>query len=443
MKNIIRKNQKIKLLPKAYLKLPESPGVYLFLKKGSVIYVGKSINLKKRVASYFRLNLETKTERMVTEADEISYIRVENELESLLLEAKLIKKYMPKYNFVAKDNKNSLHIGITKENLPRVLTLRKPDSKKGVYISLYGPFPSSNEVRSVLKMIRKVFPFSDHKQGKKPCFHSQIGLCQPCPNNIAIIKDQKLKRLYIQEYKKNIRQIKYLLDGKSKMVKNGLKKEMDKYSQKKDFEKAKSVYIKIKTLEYITGQHVPTELYLENPNLVSEIRNKELKELENLLKIHFPFPKLRTIECFDVAHLQGTGAAASMVSFVNGDPDKSKFRHFKIRQPKTKSDNDSLRETIKRRLEHLKDWGKPDLIIVDGGINQVRTFLSVLSSKNIKIPVVGVAKHPDRLIVGNEKIKLSGHPHNLISRIRNEAHRFARVYHHKLYSRSLFERFNR
>lgn len=439
MTDLTSKIKKTKLSPKVYRALPEDAGVYLYFKGKSVIYVGKAINLRKRVASYFRINLENKTRKMISEAERISYIKVRSELEALLLEAKLIRKYLPKYNIVAKDDKHPLYILITKEIYPRILAVRKSDLKKNPSIGLYGPFPSSQKVRLVLKMIRRIFPYSDHKLGKRACIYSQIGLCNPCPNTIKMTND-KLQMINLRKkYLKNIRNIKTILDGKIEKTVQGLEKEMSKLSNEQKYEEALEMRNKIRALEYVVNSNFLINSYLENPNLADEIRGKEVGELKSLLESQISISNLNRIECFDVAHLAGTNATASMVTFVNGEAEKGKYRHFRIRQLKSMSDTDSLKEVIARRLRHLKDWGKPDLIIVDGGVGQVKAFTQVLSRQNIKIPVVGIAKHPDRLIVNDKKIKLSGRPLNLVSRMRDEAHRFARVYHHKLYRTSLLK----
>ena len=174
---------KIKIKPKIYSFLPETPGVYIFWDKNIPIYVGKAINLKRRVSSYFNLHLEPKTKKLMSEAETLSYIKVNSDFEALLLEANLIKKYLPKYNIVSKDDKHPLYITISKEEFPRILTSRKTDLKKRDLIAYYGPFPSSSNVKSILKIIRKIFPYSDHAIGKRPCLYSQIGLCDPCPNS--------------------------------------------------------------------------------------------------------------------------------------------------------------------------------------------------------------------------------------------------------------------
>lgn len=160
--------------------IPENPGVYIFKKDSQVIYVGKAINLKRRVRSYFDLHLLPKTKKMVSEANNLKFIIVSSEFEALLLEAKLIKKFQPKYNVIAKDDKHPLYIAITKEEFPRVIAVRKLITSNYSLMASYGPFPSSHNVYSVLKMIRRIFPYSDHKIGKRVCLYSHIGLCNPC-----------------------------------------------------------------------------------------------------------------------------------------------------------------------------------------------------------------------------------------------------------------------
>ncbi len=166
--------------------------------------MGKAINLKKRLESYYRLNLSPKTKNMVREASSISFIRVTSELEALLLEAKLIKLLQPKYNFIAKDDKHSLYIKISNDQYPIIKSVRKSDLENSQ--AIFGPFPSSQKVYSVLKFLRKNFPYSDHKIGKKACIYNQIGLCSPCPNTIKNISEKK-------KYLKNIMNVKKILDG--------------------------------------------------------------------------------------------------------------------------------------------------------------------------------------------------------------------------------------
>ena len=136
---------------KTFLNLPEVPAVYTFWQKNSPIYIGKSVNLRSRLNSYLDLHLSIKTEQMVSEADEVTYIEVTSDLESLLLEADLVHRHKPKYNILLKDDKHALYIVITKEEFPRVITSRKSGD--------YGPFPNSGNVKTILRLIRKYFPF--------------------------------------------------------------------------------------------------------------------------------------------------------------------------------------------------------------------------------------------------------------------------------------------
>lgn len=406
---------------KEFLKLPSVPAVYTFWRNKTPLYIGKSINIKSRLNSYLDLNLNVKTARMVSDADDVTFIKVTSDLESLLLEADLVHKFKPKFNILLKDDKHALYIVITHEEFPRVITSRKNGD--------FGPFPNSSNVKTILKLIRKIFPFSDHVIGKRPCLYSHIGLCNPCPNEIV----HSTKYLVLRkQYMKNIKNIKLILSRKFNFVRNKLEKEMNNFSKLERFEEAKELRDKIKIFDYITQEKVNTLEFLQNPNLVEDRRNEELEILCKLVKV----VNLERIECYDVAHLSGLSATASMVVLINGENENSKYKHFKIRQKNKQSDYDSMREIASRRIKHLEDWGRPNLIIVDGGLGQIRIFNEIFFE--YKIPVVGIAKHPDRLVFPNgTKIRLIGPTLHLVSRIRNEAHRFARRLHHKLISKAL------
>lgn len=418
--------KRVPISKESFSSLPQNAGIYIYWQNSIPIYIGKAINLKNRLESYLANTLETKTQAMIDSAKNLSYIKVGRELEALLLEAYLINKYQPKYNFIAKDDKHPLYIRITKETYPRVLTARKIDAKFP-NLAFFGPFPSSKTVFSVLKMIRKIIPYSDHKIGKKACFYHHLGLCNPCPNEIKTKADTVV-------YRKNIYRIKNILSGNFPVVINELNREMHEYSNRQEYELANETLEKIKGLQYISQPISEINEFLKNPNLLEDQRKREISDLQKLLKITHP---LKRIECFDVAHLSGSYATASQVTFINGDSEKSLYRTFRIRQSQSQNDLASLSEVAKRRLKHLADWGKPDLIIVDGGINQIKVFFSFFAPE--KIPVIGLAKKRETLIFpDNREIVLQPGPvKNLLQRIRNEAHRFAQKYHHQLLERSL------
>lgn len=417
---------------KEFLKLPQVPGVYTFWKEGKPIYIGKSINLKSRLNSYLLPNLGIKTSQMVLEAEEVTYIKVTSELEALLLESSLIKKNQPKYNIISKDDKHDLYIGITAEEFPRILTLRKENQIK--LKAIFGPFPSSYNVKSILKLIRRIFPYSDHVISKKPCFYNHLGLCNPCPNIISSLKDDQ-RNILKHRYLDNIRNIKLILSRRFSSLRNILEKEMNFLASEQRYEEAKDIRDKIRALDYITQEKTSEEKFIENPNLIEDIYDLQLSELKKITGIN----NLERIECFDVAHLSGSAATASMVVMLAGSLENSQYRHFKIRQEKKQSDYDSMKEIALRRFNNLKRWGRPDLIIVDGGSGQVKIFNDRFSES--EIPVLGIAKHPDRLVFPDgRKIKLTNKALEIVSRIRDEAHRFARRLHHKNLSALLTEK---
>ena len=442
----LKQLKKIKAQKSNLDKVPSSPGIYVFWSEsGAVNYIGKAINLKKRLTSYFSKTIEGKTRNMVRASEYISYIKVGSELEALVLEANLVGTYKPKYNSDLKDDKKPLYIKITDEFFPRVQTARKIE--KGQNKAFFGPFPSGYKVRSVLRMLRRVFPFSDHKMGKDKCFYSHLGLCSPCPSVINSLSNKNQKEFERKKYLKNIKNLKSILSGNINGVKKNLIKEMEEFSKQEKYESAQEIKRQLELLSYITQPITSVSGFLKNPNLIEDIRENEIADLTKMVRKYIKAPKsLIRIECFDVAHMQGTSPTASMVTFINAEPEKSMYRRFKINQNKGNSDTDSLREVAKRRLKYLATWGVPDLIIVDGGKGQVSAFLDMYEKEGIA--VCGLAKREETLVFGmreNGKIRFvervvpKGPARNLVVRLRNEAHRFARSYHFKLVEKNLFE----
>lgn len=420
--------------------LPLTPGVYLFKNsKGKVIYVGKAKNLKSRVTSYLALDLGTKTAQMVELASGLETIKVDSEVEALLLEAELVRQYKPKYNIQLKDDKTPIYIGITKEEYPRIILLRRTQLDTLKLKKLYGPFLSSLTAKRILRRIRKVFPFSHHKLGKRACIYSQIGLCNPCPNMINSTADKAQKTKLRKIYLNHISKIEKTLSGKIKVVRRELEAEMKRASKNENYELAKAAKEQIRDMDYFTSSFDRTEGYIENPNLLMDIRERELADLSNSIKKYVEHTKLRRIECFDIAHLAGTYPTASMVVLVDGEIDKRSYRHFRITGRKKADDVDNMKSVLERRKNHFADWGEPDLIIVDGGKTQLSVAKEVLGND---FPVIGLAKRYETLVfksdTGFSEVRLGNTPaKNLVQRIRDEAHRFARAYHHKLVAKAL------
>lgn len=428
----------VKVNKKAVADLPLTPGVYIFKDKNkNPLYVGMSKALRNRLKSYFSSNLDPKTKAMISEAVYFSYIPVDSEFEALLLEAKLVAKFRPLYNIQLKDDKSPLYIVITKEEFPRVITLRQTQLEGVAKQNVYGPFVNSRSVKKILKQIRRIFPYATHKPGKRACLYSQIGLCSPCPSLIFNLHDLKQKQTLKSQYLGNIKQIQKTLSGKLKTVKRELEKKMYEASANEDFEEAAEILKKLNTLEQITSAKPKTYEYLKDPNLLSDIRAKETAELKKLLKPEIDIKNLERIECFDVSHFAGSFPTSSMVTFINGEPDKRFYRHFKLK--KGSSDTGAIAETLQRRAKYLDKWGRPDLIVVDGGKGQVSAALEVID----EIPVIGLAKRFETLIIKSSDGFISkpatGKALHLVQRLRDESHRFARRYHHYLVKKAIRE----
>ncbi|HZX00962.1 MAG TPA: excinuclease ABC subunit UvrC [Candidatus Paceibacterota bacterium] len=386
-------------MKKLYEKLPVSPGVY-FMKDGlgKLLYIGKAGNLKRRVTSYFLRSHDRRIESMVSKIAKIEYRETDSALEALILEAALIKKNQPPYNVLEKDDTSFIYIEITKETYPRVLLVRGRMPIKG---ERFGPFLSAQQSRQALKFIRKIFPFSVHpvdKIGKltRPCFEYEIGLCPgTCVGAVSRT-----------DYLKNIRNIKLFLEGKKKRVLSNLKKEMAQASKKMEFEQAAKIKRRIFSLENI-----------QDAGFINETETiREGKKLR--------------LEGYDISNISGDSAVGSMVVFVGGRPAKSEYRKFKIRGSNRPDDTRMMKEMLTRRFGN--DWTHPDVILVDGGLPQVNAAKNVLHKLGLKIPLVGIAKGPERKrndFFGN--IPLGVTEKELIA-LRDEAHRFAIRYHKKI-----------
>jgi len=309
-------------------KLPETTGVYVFEKDKEFLYIGKAANIKERVKQHRKLS------RLSRLTGHIGYVETDSETDALLLEAKLIKKYQPKYNVDWKDDKNYFYVGITKEPFPRVFITHQPSRPKSE-LKYIGPFVDGKKLKKILTELRKKFPYRtcktlpSRKAGTRPCLWYHLKQCPaPC-----------------------------LFSG---------------------------------------GR----------------------------------------LEAYDISNIQGEEAAGSMVTFVNGKPDKNFYRRFKIKGAAEPNDVAMLKEVLERRLKH-KEWPYPDLILVDGGRAQLNAAKSLS-----KIPVMALAKKRNELYVKGDKkpILLKNLPQefsNFILRARDEAHRFARAYHHHLRDKRL------
>jgi excinuclease ABC subunit C len=426
-----------------YKKLPDAPGVYLMHDAdGRVLYVGKAGNLRRRVSSYFERPHDVRIESLVRKITHIDFRQTDTALEALILEAELIKEITPPYNVREKDDKSFLYIEITREKFPRVLLVRGQSNARDVKsgarsgaVRRWGPFTSASSVREALRILRRIFPWNTHDPEHigtfaRPCFDAEIGLCPgTCVGAISH-----------EEYLKTIERLKMFLDGKKKRLLAALEKDMAVASKRTDFEKAEKLRRQIFALKHIRD----TALIADSDVLLVGGNKKAAAE-------GVPAEDYR-IEGYDISNISGTSAVGSMVVFEGNEPNKSEYRKFKIRTIFTPNDVGMLTEMLERRFSRAAAGGKrneanerhswrlPDLILIDGGIAQANAAKKVLMRAGLKIPLVGIAKGPERKrndILGAVP-KWTNKP--TLIKVRNEAHRFAIGYHKAVRNRNFLAR---
>lgn len=430
-------------LSKKLQTLPTTPGVYFYKdKNGEIIYVGKAANLRNRVRQYFQKSRlrDAKTDALVADIVEVDWIEVETELDALFLEAEQIRRNMPKYNILLRDDKSQVYVRISYNSThPTVTTTRRPLDDGAEYL---GPYLSTVAVRKALKYLRRAFPYSTHVvPPKRACLQYQLGLCPGIEENKTSLED----------YRKNLIMLKQYLRGRRRQLIDELESEMRSAAAVQDFEQAAIIRNQLGALNQLKKQIVFGDS--ENLDLSKDQGLFELTSLLSLTKIP------RHIEGYDISHMQGSDTVASMVVFVNGVPAKTQYRKFKMRIVGN-DDFAHINEVVSRRLKrrHTKKWVLPDLLLIDGGKGQLSAAIKACQEQGVKVPIIGLAKREEEIIIHSDSfvqldqdflkdkhglVRYSGPfttvslPHSLpavklLQRIRDESHRFAVSYHSTL-----------
>lgn len=362
--------------------LPRSPGVYFHKSKsGEIIYVGKAAILKNRVRQYFQStrDMDVKTRALVEEIHDTDWVETESEIDALFLESEMVKRYMPRFNILLRDDKSQTFIRIDmKSEWPTVSFTRNPSDDGAEY---FGPYYNGFTIKKALRYLRKVFPYytAVPKENGRPDLDSHIGL-SPRPGTTSFEYKQTLKRL-----------IRYMEGGRSAIVRE-LEKEMQLAAKLHDFENAAMLRNRISDLKSL--QH---KIMFGDREFMDISKDKALSSLVTLLGL----PKIPVrIEGYDISHMGGTNVVASMVVFTNGVSDRANYRKFKTRIEQN-DDYYNMHETLHRRLseKNLKAWGKPDLILIDGGKGQLDAALKAVEAYNLKIPTISIAKREEEIIV--------------------------------------------
>ena len=530
--------------------LPDSPGCYLMKHQGEIIYVGKAVNLKNRVRSYFHTKEHTpKVAAMVAQVDDFDILLCNTNLEALALECNLIKLHKPHYNILLKDDKHYPYVRIDRrEPFPRVTIARRMQKDGAQY---FGPYIGAAAIRDALEVVRKVFPIRtcDKKLPLKvpvrPCVNYEIGRCKaPC----AHLCTQ-------EEYAEIIDGVISFLNGNSKEICDRLNSEMWDAAKKMDYELAAQKRDALRDVEglmerqraiqtndaqqdvlalaqdgldamaqvlMIRGgrmiggdsfalpgegneppQSVLTEfalryyadrlpareiltMPLEEPDIIAQLlrerrggavevltpqrgekralvlmaeRNAadalEKRNAQRMIRQERTVGACRAladaigmqgypkrIEGFDISNTQGVLSVASMVVFIDGEPAYREYRHYRIKTVEGANDFASMNEVLGRRFartlreDPAERWVMPDLVLIDGGPEQLRFAREAMLSMGINVPMFGLAKRLEEIYLPNrdEPVVLDHHTPalHLIQRIRDEAHRFAITYHRSL-----------
>ncbi|MBR0488490.1 UvrB/UvrC motif-containing protein [Candidatus Saccharibacteria bacterium] len=415
------------LLAKKLKTLPSAPGVYFHKNAaGEIIYVGKAAVLKNRVRQYFQnTEKDVKTTALVREIEDTDWIVVDTEMDALFLESEMIKRYMPKWNILLRDDKTVSYVRIDmKSEVPYVSFTRNPVDDKATYI---GPFYGKSAVEKAVRSLRRIFPYYIKPYDGKRNLDTDLGLTPGV----------ETKKITPADYKRNLKKLISYLEGNREKLLKELEKTMHEAAARGDYELAKEARDQLFGLK-----ELKKKIVFSDKEFLDISSDQALKQLQRLLDLEKP---PRRIEGYDISHQSGTNTVASMVVFINGASARSEYRKFKIRSS-TNDDLKSMTEVITRRLKH-PEWDFPDLIVLDGGQTQVGAILPIVRPFNI--PVIGRDKSGDHsksagvkiIVPGKGMVELSSSSHisRLIARIDEEAHRFAITYHSLLKRKSMLK----
>ncbi len=398
--------------------IPHLPGVYIMKdSSGETIYIGKAKDLSKRVSNYFQ-DKRPKTLKLMSLVEKIKdldYVVTGSEEEALIYEASLVREKKPKYNVDLKDDKSFPVLKIAlNEKFPRLIITRKRLDDGARY---FGPYTKAKLLRNAVSILKNIFPLRICKRiPREPCLAYHIGQCLgPC-----------IDKINEESYNEIVEQLILFLEGKKIKLIQGLTDKMKEFADKKNFEQAAVIRNRLSALLQVSDRKAAD--YSSWGNIALKL--KKILKLPNL-----PL----TIEAFDVSNISGREATGSMVYFNNGLPDKSNYRKFRIKGVRGIDDYAMIKEIVHRRYQRLKEENKkfPDLIIIDGGKGHLKTAYEELLKLNLShIPAIGIAKQEETIYTLGSKepldIDKDSEILHFIQTIRNEAHRFALKYHHKL-----------
>ncbi len=418
--------------------LPDKPGCYMLRdRRGRIIYVGKAVSLRKRVRSYFRPSAlrraEPRLRSLIRSVQDIDTLVARNEAEALLTEGRLIKEYRPRYNVSFRDDKQFLHLRIDlKEPFPKFELCRFKRNDDARY---FGPYVSSATARATVDFVEKRF-------GIRKCAPSRpdIDTHRHCMNDIVRhCLAPCLGRLEPGAYRAQVEEACAFLVGRRPAILADIRERMRQAAEALDFETAAALRDAYLHLQAAIRQRA--RFMVASPAMKAEETRQGLHEIGAILALAKP---PRIIEGFDISTISGTHAVAAMVCFVDGRPRPQRYRRFRIRTVEGSDDPAMMAETVRRRFREAGNdrLSEPDLVLVDGGIAQLRAAARELRKLRLDhIPVAGLAKRHEELHTLNSPTPLrlprDSAALKILQSLRDEAHRFAIGYHRTLRQRAL------
>jgi excinuclease ABC subunit C len=435
------------LIRKKLGELPHKPGVYLMKDRfGTVIYVGKARDLRRRVTQYFqpsrKLGWDLKFKALVDSIYDFDSHMVRSEPEALLLEGKLIKEFHPRYNVSFRDDKRFLLVKVNlNDAIPRftLTRLRQEDGAR-----YFGPFPNAGALRHTLALVRRQFhlrgcrPLTPGETDYRHCLYANLKFCTaPCIGNVT-------REQYLQQVEAACD----FLAGQCEEMKTQLEGDMRKAAGAQEYEKAAALR---DTLDALRRTTLKTNKFVRVPYTlpVAADPEKDLVELGSALGLPAP-PEV--IEGFDISNISGTFAVASMVAFRHGRPDRSNYRRFRMKSVTGQDDFACMAETVRRRYTRVLREAKeqsapaalPNLILIDGGKGQLNAACAELAQLGLsQIPIIGLAKEFEEIYRPSEseplRLSIESGALKLLQRVRDESHRFANTYNAQLRLKKISE----
>ncbi|HEY5653766.1 MAG TPA: excinuclease ABC subunit UvrC [Pontiella sp.] len=421
--------------------LPDKPGCYLMRDRdGKIIYIGKAASLRKRVQSYFRQHTkrtaQPKIRSLIGSIADFDIVILNSEAEAILTEGKLIKEYRPHYNTLWKDDKRFQMIRVDVQHpFPMITKCRIKKNDGAVY---FGPYTSGMDVKVSIDFLERRFglrrcrPRVPDKETYKHCSNDIITNCSaPCIGKVAP-----------EEYRHRVEEACAFLRGERMEMLKELRAEMEMMASEKRFEEAAALRDMLIHLHNAVRDRAKVR---KTPKMKQDEARLGLKELQKRLDLP---SEPRIIECFDISNISGTSSVASMVCAIDGVPCPNRYRRFRIKTVEGVDDPRSIAEVIKRHYSRLlrEEKSLPDLVMVDGGITQLRAARMELLRLGLdKLPIVGLAKRYEEIVWDYENnsgnLTLPRHSAGLgvVTRLRDEAHRFAITYHRDLRRQRIME----